>query len=257
MAFCTRCGQRLIEGEVHACQETAAGAAGYEAESNLNPNPNSYANPNYANWNPGAPAQSHKVDAGRVFSLFKNPERAKELQPDKDFLYGVLGIVASLLGFLIWAWLFNKKISDLLNDMFGFGDDSIFGLYSASSHVSSKLIGKLFLLGIISMAALLASLWLAGNWRGSRKLSAKELITYIGGMQYTFAAGFVITGLFTFVSLRFSYVLLFINLLMALVTTVLSASEISEVPKERRFSYIILGISIYLVLFWLFSEIIL
>ncbi|WP_223879970.1 hypothetical protein [Paenibacillus spiritus] len=199
-----------------------------------------------------------QVNFNTMLYLMKNPERAATLQPEKDFVNGLLGLVASLLGFMIWGWALNKKIFDIIGSVFGgFGGyDDYYDLFEPSSAVSSAVMGRVFVLGLVSILVLTASVWLIGQWRGSRKLTAKEVVTYIGGMQYTFGAGFVVAALCTLINLRLATLVLLVNLIAALTTTVISSSDIFRVSRERRFSFITLSIAVYFLLFMLVTAIV-
>lgn len=236
MSFCTRCGQRMTEGEVHHCPAVPAGAG----------SPGGSAGNDFA-------ATLKQVDGNTILALLKNPQSALNLNTGKDLIYGILGIVASLVGFMIGIWIMAKKLQDTILGFFGFGG---FADFDGGSSTSS-MFGQMFLLGIISLAALFGTIWLLGNWRGARTLSFKDIITYLGGMQYTFGAGFILAGLCTFVSLRFGFLLLFINLLTALVITLMASSDLFEVSKERRLSFVGLSVALYLVVVMLLSSLIL
>ncbi|CAH1193516.1 hypothetical protein PAECIP111893_00482 [Paenibacillus plantiphilus] len=238
MSFCTKCGQRMTEGEVHHCPAVPAGAG----------SPAGSAGNDFA-------STLKQVDGNTILALLKNPQNALNLNTGKDLIYGILGIVASLIGFMIGAWLMAKKLEDTILGLFGFGGMSDFTDFDGGSSTSS-MFGQMFLLGLISLAALFGTIWLIGNWRGARTLSFKDVVTYLGGLQYTFGAGFILAGLCTLVSLRFGFLLLFINLLTALVIALMTSSDLFEVSKERRLSFVGLSIALYLVVVMLLSSLI-
>ncbi|EFM10842.1 hypothetical protein PaecuDRAFT_2089 [Paenibacillus curdlanolyticus YK9] len=260
MSFCTQCGMRVIEGEAHACQQAAAGAE----NQTWNGAGGAAGAPHRSNQGGGfqSVAQlSKQIDTSVIVSLLKNPQQALKLQPAKDFIYGVLGVAASLLGFLIWAWIFGQKMESLLGDLFGglfggFSDFDDLGDYSDGSSIGAAITGKLIVLGIISIIALFGSLWVVGNWKGERKHAFKDAITYLGAAQYTFGAGFVLAGVCSFINLRIAFIVLSVNLLTVLVTTVMHAVALWQVREDRRLTVVGLSVGLYLVLVALLSAIV-
>ncbi|NBD26804.1 hypothetical protein [Paenibacillus glycinis] len=240
MNYCMQCGQETIDGEVHACQETAAASAGFGSARNRG--------------NPGLPgAAAFKVDVHRMLALVRNPQHAENLQPGKDWIYGAIGLVASILGFMIWVWMIGKKIDSLFGGWFG-GFGGLTDVWDTSGTIGSMLTGRLFVLAVISLASLLTTLWLVGSWQGGRKLSVRELATYVGGAQYTFAAGFVVAGMLAFVNMGLSFAALSIVLLSALAMNLLAGLEIARVSRERRFSFIGSSIAVYVIIVALLSK---
>ena len=115
-----------------------------------------------------------------MLALLKNPQQAENLQPGKDWIYGAIGLVASILGFMIWVWMIGRKIDLMFGGLFG-GFGGLTDLGDASGTIGSMLTGRLFVLAVISLVSLLGTLWLVGSWQGGRKLSVRELATYVGG----------------------------------------------------------------------------
>jgi hypothetical protein len=229
MSFCSLCGQQIQEEGSHVCQEIAAarseGFSGRPVMEDLS-------------------AAVKQVDSKILINLLKNPQNSLALNPSRDLVYGLLGIVASIVGFVIWAWIIQKQVQDLLDSIFGG-----FSLFSGIEHsVSNLIVGKLFLTGLISLAAIFVSLWLFGNRRGNRKLSFKEAIIHLGAMQYTSGACFIITGIIILINFKLGLLFLLINLLVTLLSTVTGSIDLFEVSKENRFPFIVLSTSLYLVL---------
>ncbi|MWC30709.1 hypothetical protein [Paenibacillus sp. MMS18-CY102] len=258
MSFCTQCGMRIVEGEAHACQQTAAGS-----ENAWNGSGGAAGAPRGSNQGgfQAVTDLTKQIDTNVIVDLLKNPQKSLQLQPAKDLIYGVLGIVASLLGFMIWAWIIGKKIDSLLGDMFGglFGGLSDFEDltdYSGGSSIGSAITGKLIVLAIISLIALIGSLWALGNWKGERKLTFKDAVTHLGAAQYTFGAGFVLAGLCSFINLRIAFIVLSVNLLTALVTTVMHAIALWQVREDRKLTVVGLSVALYLALVALLSAIV-
>lgn len=239
MSFCTQCGQRLTEGEAHLCPAAPAGAGGAAGSAG-----NDFA------------ASLKQVDGNTILALLKNPQHALNLNTGKDLIYGILGIVASLVGFMIGYWIMIRELANSILGLFGFGGMSDFADFGGGTSNTASMFGEMLLLGLISLAALFGSIWLIGNWRGARTLSFKDVITYLGSVQYTFGAGFILAGLCALISLRFGLLLLLINLLSALVITLMASSDLFGVAKERRLAFIALSVALYLIVVMLLSSLI-
>jgi len=244
MAFCTNCGRQLIQGQLHVC--------GTEAEREVPVHPPAAASSSHA-------AGSHEgagsgvgrvltdtmkqVDGHVILRLLKNPQAGLLLNPGKDFMYGVLGIAASIVGFLLWGWMVG--INGIFTPLADFGGFSESGFQIETSSVVATAVIKIFLMGAASMAAFLASIWLIGSWRGERKLSIKTFITYAGSMHYASGAGFILAGVIGLVNIKLSIFLLGINMLIMLVLTYVSAIGLFGITKERQLSFIAPAILLY------------
>lgn len=180
--------------------------------------------------------------------LLRDPLSALRLT-EKDWLYGVLGLVASFMGYLIWVLLFGSKLTELIYGFMPFG-----GLF-APSRMSFEIFSRMFGIGILSNAALLASLWLTGWWRSGVQPSWKAFLAQIGGIQYAIGAGMLVAGIFSF-SFSLSVLVLSVSLLSSLVLSVHGGAEASGVSKERMSSYLVLSVSLYLVLFGVLMKLI-
>lgn len=183
---------------------------------------------------------SKTVDGGRILRFMRNPLEALGLT-EKEWLYGVLGLAASFLGYLIWVLLFGGRIAELLYSFMPFG-----GMF-APTKLTFAIFGRMFGIGLLSMAALLGALWLTGWWRSGVQPSWKTFLAQLGGMQYIAGAGFLLAGIVSF-SFPFSILVLGVTLLSSLVLSVYGGAEASGVSRERTSSYMILSVALYLVL---------
>jgi hypothetical protein len=233
MLFCTMCGQELKEGEIHICANNS-GAENKQGRNSIGKD---------------ISALASQIDKNLILELLKNPLVGLRLDPAKDIKYGIIGLAASIIGFLIWAVLISAKIGNIVDGLFGG-----FGIMGGSS-LGSQFIGKLILIGILSIISLLVSVWAIGNWRGNRKIKWIEITTRIGGMQLSFGAGFVIAGILGLFSLLLSFLAIAIVLFTNLITTVLGGNELYEVENNHRFSFIALIASTYLILFYILFKI--
>jgi hypothetical protein len=226
MAFCTQCGQELIVGTPHGCSVTVQHT-------------------------------NTKVDKTLLIHLLKKPQAGLSLTPEKDFIYGLIGMGTSLVGFFVWGLALKKE---LVSSITGTINSMGMGLFSGSvNNVGSKipLATNLLLLGIISLMVLFGSLWLLGNWKGQHKLGWKEIVTYFGSMQLAFGAVFAVAAILTFISLKLSILLIAINLLTSLVMTCFTAQEVYNYSSEQRFTQVALSMAIYVVVVLVASNILL
>ncbi|RAU91706.1 hypothetical protein [Paenibacillus sp. YN15] len=218
MAYCTQCGAELTE-EPHLC--SAAGQP-----------------------------MSGKVDTSLLLHLLKKPQAGLSLSPGKDFLYGFIGIGASLLGFFLWGLALKKELVSSIAGSVG-SVDFFGGAFSQAVKGAGKkvpLASNLLLLAIISLVVLFGTLWLLGNWKGRAKRDWKDIITYFGAMQLTFGAVYAIAAILAFISLNLSILLVVIGLLTSLVMTCFAAQEIYGYSEDQRFIQFGLAMAIYVVI---------
>jgi hypothetical protein len=191
-----------------------------------------------------------QVDGNLILKLLKNPLESLQLT-EKHLVYGILGLASSLVGFLIWGLLMGKKIASLL-----FGWVSILGGPGRiPASVTFELFGKLLLLGLLSTAALVASVWLIGWWKSGAMPSLKLFVTRVGSAHYIGAAGFLLAGILSF-SMNLSFLLLLITLLSLLALTLFAGQEASGTTKEKSASFLILSVSAYVALMGILSPLI-
>lgn len=195
-----------------------------------------------------------QVDKNVIIRLLTNPLESMNLHSTKDLIYGVLGIAAAIIGFLIWAMFIGNKVESVIMRAFGFGGISSFAdLFETHRSISAAVYGKMFLIAILSSASLLAAIWSIGSWKGGQRLSIKSLITHIGAMQYIAGAGFIISGILALMSFKLSIFVLTVTLLSTLILSITGAMDLYQVAKEHRALYIVCTISAYLVLFVLLA----
>ncbi|MFX3632912.1 MAG: hypothetical protein ACE3L7_02730 [Candidatus Pristimantibacillus sp.] len=199
-------------------------------------------------------ASIKQVDKNIILRLLKNPFESMALNPSKDLVYGVIGIAAAIIGFLIWALLIGGKLESIFYGMLGFGGLASFG---DKGSIATALFGKMFLVAIISNIALLAAIWGIGQWKGDQKQSLKALVTHIGAIHYIAGAGFIIAGILALMSLKLSLLVLLISLLSALMLSIHAAIDLFKVEQNRQALYMILSVSAYLLITGLLAGIVL
>ncbi|RJE88472.1 hypothetical protein D3P07_10740 [Paenibacillus sp. 1011MAR3C5] len=190
-----------------------------------------------------------QVERNKLLTLLKNPLESLQLTA-KEWIYGALGLAVSFVGYLIWVLILGNKITGLLYSAIPFG-----GLFAPNS-LSFAIFSRMFLLGLLSLVALLAALWLAGWWRSGAQPAWKLFAIRIGGIQYITGAGFLLSGILSF-HFTLSMMALAITLLSTLALSLQGGLVASGVSKEKTASYLIAGITLYLVLAGVFAKLIL
>ncbi len=189
------------------------------------------------------------VDAQKLLTLLRNPTASQSLQPQTEWIYGAIGAASGVIGFALWSWLFREAIKSKLGIFDSIGRLMMTGAFGGDS------TGKALLLGLFSIALLIGSLTLVGNWLGTRKLDWKEAVANLGGTQLAFGAAWLVTGLLSFISLQLSMLLCAFLLLVNLALLVGLAENLHEVRRERKFFFIVYSLAAYLLLMYLVSAI--
>jgi len=202
--------------------------------------------PNAGSVTPSAPANG--IDVQKLLELVKNPSAALKLQPLTEWIYGAIGAGVGVIGFFFWIWAIQEELK---NDLFGgFGNLVFLSLLGFTTP------GKYLVIGIFSIALLVGSLTLFGNWLGGAKRSWMEAVTIHGSTQLLFGAGWIVSGVAAFVSLQLSMLIGVILLLINLLLVVTQAEELHQVSRERRFLYIVYSVAAYMFLLFLVYTII-
>ncbi|ANY65108.1 hypothetical protein BBD42_00405 [Paenibacillus sp. BIHB 4019] len=191
-----------------------------------------------------------QIDMQVLLKLLKNPLEGLNLNPAKDLSYGIIGIVSAIIGFLLFGLLTGSAIQLF----FGYG---VSDLLREGSGMSAALFGKILLLSLISTIAFLGSLWGISLWRATQRLTLRAFITSIGAMQLASGSGFLIAGVVSLISFKLGLFVMAAALLSTLGISLVGASVASQVTKEKLWSYIVLSVCAYLLLFGLFGDLIL
>jgi len=190
-----------------------------------------------------------QVERNKLIALLRNPLSSLQLTA-KEWIYGALGLAASFVGYLIWVLILGKKITGFIYSAIPFG-----GLFAPNS-LTFAIFSRMFLLGLLSLVALLGALWLAGWWRSGMQPGWKLFVIRIGGIQYIAGAGFLLSGLLSF-HFTLSMLTLMITLLTTLALSLQGGLEASGISKEKTASYLIAAITLYLILTGVFAKLIL
>ncbi len=186
-----------------------------------------------------------RLDGTIILNMLKNPMDSMYLNAGNDFVYGMIGIAASIIGFLLWISVVMNKVA--------FG---LFGIISGKGLINHTF-GHMFMLTLLSNVALVGSLWLVGRWLGSEKKSFKAIITRAGATQFIIAAGLIAAGIIALVTVKLSAVLAVIALISSFVMAIVLTMELCQVALEKRAYFMISVIAMYVILFVSFTAIIL
>lgn len=171
----------------------------------------------------------------KLLSLIRNPGNSRQLEPQDDWLYGVMGAAIGVAGFTLWAW---AELSGVRRTL------SLFADLVFSAVVSGSSIGKLLWTGILSIVFLSALLTIAGNRLGRRKRDWMEAAAYYGGAQAWFGIAMGLNALVGLVLWKVSLMLMLALLLLNLNWLLAQASELHEVESGRKllFPGIVIGL---------------
>jgi len=191
-----------------------------------------------------------QIDFKKILKLLANPLESTKLT-EKDFLYGIIGLASSYVGFLIWSLFMTKKINALFNPFYELA--SLFGESSSRASQFFAMYSKLLLTGIWGIVALLGVVWLVSWWQSGSKPEIKAFVTRIGGIHYIGCAGYLLASIFA-ASFGLSMGIIIITLLTLLVLTLFAAAEMYSIAREKLSLYFIVSIAGYVVLFSLLPQ---
>ncbi|WP_046225776.1 hypothetical protein [Paenibacillus dauci] len=235
MAFCTKCGTQLQENEIHTCMA-----------SQSSPEPVSASAPLVMT----AREQLARVDRHKILNLLKNPMSALHLKGDSDWLYGLLGIIASLIGFVLWSWSFKHQLIKAMISQFGglMRDDSkaYSNAYSNASEYM-PIVNHMFVLGLVSLIVMLAAVFLLGSKLGTQRTDWKNSLVQLGGLQLVAGAVLIVAALVMFVSVKASFVLLLTTTIAALALTLYAGIELFRINRERAVWFIAVAVLIQVI----------
>ncbi|NGZ75277.1 hypothetical protein [Saccharibacillus alkalitolerans] len=247
MSFCTNCGSPITEGQTHVCQASVPSVpASQQASSQASPQdsqqapqqasqPSGFAGgePNARNYGELVKGELSKFEKGTLLELLKNPLSALQLRGESDLRYGLIGLAASLIGYMLWAWSLKRNVIHTVFELSGGGSRSEWreGYKYASDQFA--ILSPMFVLGLVSLIALTAGAILLGGGLGTHKVSWKESLAKIGAVQLSVGAGFLVSALMLFVSLRFGFVVLTVVVLSALALTLFAAAQLFRVSQAR------------------------
>jgi hypothetical protein len=210
MPFCTKCGAELVEGEDHVCDaqkavtETAAAQEIYQNGSSLN--------------------------FETILTLIKNPFKGLTLSENSDFLYGILGLVISVIGIFIWfLGIFHNLTA------------GISGLPFLGQAISPSYT-TVFLFGLLLVLLPCASFYAYSKWMGDRNQSFKQTVTSIGATQWLAGAGFILAAILSYISISISVGLFFTMYQINVLIIAFASLDLFVVTEQKRVPVIILSI---------------
>ncbi|WP_172254027.1 hypothetical protein [Saccharibacillus deserti] len=248
MSFCTKCGSPIQEGETHICQPPASSpppptsAPLYDSQQPQTGQQQPYAPGDAGTKDYGTLVKGElsKFEKGTLLGLLKNPMSALHMHGESDLRYGLMGLAASLIGFMLWAWSFKRNLVHTMFELMGGGSPSEWRDAYSEAGEQFNIISPLFVVGLVSLAALIGGAILLGSWLGTHKVSGKESLTKLGSVQLAAGAGFIACALMMFVSMRLGLLLLAVVMLSALALTMFASAQLFRVSAERILPFVAL-----------------
>jgi hypothetical protein len=183
-------------------------------------------------------------------SLEVEKTRKVYMNIQRNLLYGIFGIVMSVVGFLIWIWAFMEKTGEHLLMFLSFG--RMFGLdmlRNLPDSLTGMVVTKAALLGLASVIAILFSLWMIGYLKGENKLLVKDFISQIGNIHYFIGLGYLVASITTLIDWKLSIVVMLINLLLGALLAFVLTSNLFKIRANKIISFVSLSFGAYLILF--------
>jgi len=172
----------------------------------------------------------------KMLSLIRHPNNSLKLNPEQDWLYGIIGAAMGVVGFTFWFWAAQRSMIRSLS-LF---EDLVYG-----AAVGKLPWGKLLGLGVLSMVLLTAVMTVAGNRIGGRKREWMEAIAFHGGAQAWFGAAFAVTGVIGLWLWKPSLLIMLALLLLNLALLLARSIELHEVEGGRLFAFLGTVMGIY------------
>lgn len=184
-----------------------------------------------------------------VVQLLRNPFKSAQLAPDSQWLYGILGVAASAVGFVLWSMtIVTTLVAAFLNPLAAFGAPSLgFGTWIG-------MFFRMLFLGVLSQAVLLGAMWFFGNMLGTHKNDWKKAVTVLGGGQWIFGAGYLAAAILGAILGQIGLLIALITLLCNLIFIVVSSLELyTFASTERRSRMIAFSIGSYVIVIYMLT----
>lgn len=178
-------------------------------------------------------------DPRKLAELAKNPGNGRRLVPEEDWLLGIVGGVAGVLGFTFWVWAVQRG----MRRSFNLFEDMVF-----TGVVGTAPVGAALWISIVSVAALIASLALLGNRLGAKKRGWMEIAAFQGGAQLWFGAAYFLCGIVSLAAWNVSVLAMGVLLLLNFYYLVSQAEELHEVDTRRKLPYLAACLGVYFIL---------
>ena len=191
--------------------------------------------------------QVQAIDFQFILKLIKNPFEALKLDGKKDLLYGLIGIGASLVGYIVIVLALSSYLKGIfLNPL---------AALAGAGSGTGAFIGKMILLGILSLLSLFLSLWLISLWKGQERHSIQDMITKLGAMQYLSGVGFLVAGIIAFMTIKLALAIFLIALISTMIISVQAAFQMYKVKEESSALYIVSSVGAYFIVMLVLTSI--
>jgi hypothetical protein len=238
MSFCTQCGAKQVEGEVHQCPvQSGISQQTIAREQTATTFAVPIVTPSWGDLN-----------IHQIMSLMKNPFASVELSVETGFRYGVLGFFACVLGIFLWfSAVYNNLTSGIIN-LFGLGNvPSLASGLSIDRFVQLNYVKDLFIV-ILIMALYFAAVYLFSNWMGDSKRDLKHVISVLGSTQWTASIGFLIAAIFSFVSIPVSLGAFLIVFATNAIIVFLVSLEFFGIATSNKVGFLALSITANIII---------
>lgn len=222
MAFCSQCGQSLVEGNLHDCS--------YDESALLTKGSNPL-----------------KVDYQVLLGILRHPMNCVQFNASNGgLIYGVIGMAMSLLGFFLFALSLDRAISNAFG---GFG-------IGVAIMEQASLGGRSLFMGLLSILGFMASYWLVSQFVTKKKLDIKDFIAKVGSFQLVFGILFMVGAILTFISMQFGFIIIVISLLLALVCTNTLVLQLYEINASQQMKITAGAVGIYTIVLMIILKIV-
>ncbi|KLU64172.1 hypothetical protein DEAC_c39870 [Desulfosporosinus acididurans] len=239
MAFCTKCGSKLVEGETHQCPMQSAVSQQTISEDQTAA---------VAYTSTSLAPMMGKINLHQIIALIKNPFSSIELTAETGISYGVLGLITSALGMLFWfAAVYNNITSDIIN-LISLG--KAFGLPGGSSIQSLLQLSyiKDFFVVALMVVVYIASMHFISNVMGLRKKDIKQTVAVLGSTQLIATVGFIVSALISYVSIPTSICSLVIVLITNIIIVTIVACDFYDIPTSKKVGVAALTIAVNIII---------
>ncbi|OPA80207.1 hypothetical protein BVG16_05545 [Paenibacillus selenitireducens] len=208
-----------------------------------------------SNWSPNPDPQLHRqpkssLDLQLIVQLLRNPLTSLSLNPATQWLYGVLGIAASIVGFALWTTTSVTSIFALfLNPLAGLGIGRGLGF-----SIYAGTFVRMIVLALVSQGVLIGSIWIFGNWLSGKKQDWRNLVTYLGGVQWLFGGAFIVAAIIGLLLGQIGFLIASIALVLTIIFIVLTSLECyTFVSTERKSQFLVYSIGVYILIVGILS----
>ncbi|MFD2612502.1 hypothetical protein [Paenibacillus gansuensis] len=197
-------------------------------------------------------AQKHSFQAfsKEVGNILRNPYRCLDFQASRDAVFGFTGILAGILGFMLWGWVLLVRIDRLFGSYFKDGLMRII--------LGERIVSVLLMTSLCSLVVLFGTVWMFGSLLGTRKSDVRQLITVLGSVQWVAGAGITAAAVITLLLPNLGWIVLLASLItVGMLTLQIAYDLFGTATASSRYRMLIGSAIVYpLGFFVLFSTLV-